>query len=393
MKQKSISHLNNVILPFWKNLKDEKGFYGEVTYDLKINKKAVKGVILNSRILWFFSNAYTVAKDEDSLKYATHAYNFLKNNCIDKTYGGIYWSCNSDGKPLDTEKHTYNIAFAIYALSAYYDATKNCDALNIAFDLFNVIESKCKDDLGYNESFDIYFNPLQNDKLSDNPQLNEAGIKSEKTMNTVLHLLEAYTEFFKVTKDENVKKALINLLHLVYTKVYDLKNDKQHVFFDKNYNSVANVHSYGHDIESAWLIDRALSYLSDNDINKNKFNEFNTKMVDKVLEEAFENNLLYNEKVFDNIDKTRVWWVQAETVVGLINEFEKSNDFHYLDKANKTLDYILDKMVDKRKNSEWHWCLDELDNDSSKKSIVEPWKCPYHNGRMIFEIIRRDIDV
>ncbi len=393
MIQKSIYHLNNVILPFWKSLKDEKGFYGEVTYNLEINKHAVKGIILNSRILWFFSNAYLVAKDIDSLKYANHSYNFLKNYCIDNVNGGVYWSCNSDGSPHSTEKHTYNLAFAIYALSSYYEATKEEGALSIAFQLFDVIESKCKDEIGYNESFNINFELTENDKLGDNKEFIERGIKVEKTMNTVLHLIEAYTEFFKITKREDVKRALIKLLNLVYDKVYDFENYKQHVFFDRSYNYIGDVHSYGHDIESAWLIDRALIYLNDNDINKKRFTQFNTKMINNVLEQAFQNNLLYNEKAFNKVDKTRVWWVQAETVVGLINEFEKSKEIHYFNKASKTLDYILNKMVDKRENSEWHWCLDENEKNTFKKPIVESWKCPYHNGRMIFEIIRRGIYV
>ena len=182
-------HLLSDIIPFWQRLRDEEygGFYGYMGYDLAIDKKAVKGCILNSRILWFFSNAYLLLKDEQLLKDAGHAFKFLKDHCLDKENGGIYWSLTYDGKPEDTTKHTYNQAFAIYALSSYYDASKDEQALKIAQELYHIVETKCKDEYGYLEAFDIRFEPAENDKLSEN------GVMAEKTMNTLLHVFEAYT--------------------------------------------------------------------------------------------------------------------------------------------------------------------------------------------------------
>ena len=102
MKQQIQDHLDKVILPFWESLKDDEygGFYGYMDIDLNVDKKAVKGCILNNRILWFFANAYLNQKRPELLSYAKHAYEFLKEACLDKTYGGVYWSVTFDGKQI-----------------------------------------------------------------------------------------------------------------------------------------------------------------------------------------------------------------------------------------------------------------------------------------------------
>ena len=181
-------HFERKILPFWMGLKDDEfgGFYGMLDINLKLDKKAVKGCILNSRILWFFSNAYLEGYGEDVLLYADHAFDFLKRFCVDKQNGGVYWSLNYDGKPYDKIKHTYNQAFALYALASYYDATKNEEALKLAYQIYHIIENKCKDQIGYLEAFTDDWKPTNNDKLSEN------GVIAEKTMNTHLHVFEAY---------------------------------------------------------------------------------------------------------------------------------------------------------------------------------------------------------
>ena len=181
--------LKQKLIPFWENLRDEEngGYYGYMGYDLKVQKDYEKGCILNSRILWFFANAYMTLGQKKLKEDADHAYAFLKEKCLDREYGGMFWSVTYDGKPADTTKHTYNQAFAIYALSSYYDATGNEEALEIARGLQKVIEERCTDEYGYLEAFNRKFEPEENDKLSEN------GVIAEKTMNTLLHVFEAYT--------------------------------------------------------------------------------------------------------------------------------------------------------------------------------------------------------
>ena len=234
------AHLTKDLIPFWKSLRDEEngGFYGQVTYGLKMNKEAQKGCILNSRITWFFANAYLTLKDESLLVYAKHGYDFLKNHCVDKKNGGVYWSVTYDGKPEETLKHTYNQAFSIYALSSYYDASGDKEALSLAYELYDIIETKMRDEQGYKEAFDESFHEIDNEKLSEN------GVMAAKTMNTLLHVFEAYTELYRVDKNPKVKEKLLWMMDIIADKVYNEKLQRQEVFFDENWNSILDLHSY-----------------------------------------------------------------------------------------------------------------------------------------------------
>lgn len=385
MKEEIKDQLVSSIIPFWKNLRDDEfgGYYGYMGYDLKLDKKAEKGCILNSRITWFFSNAYTLLKDESLLKEADHGYAFLKDHCIDKENGGIYWSMNYDGTPLDTTKHTYNQAFCIYALSSYYEASGKKEALDLAKQLFHIIEEKCTDDQGYLEAFTRDFQPESNEKLSEN------GVLAEKTMNTLLHVLEAYTELYRVSKDEQVKEKLKWIMDVFADKVYNPKLKRQEVFFDKNYNSIIDLHSYGHDIETAWLMDRSLEILDD-DAYTNRLSPITKALTENIYKVAFDGHSLSNECDKGVVDTNRVWWVQAETVIGFLNGYEKDpSKTEYKEAAEATWQFIKDYVIDKRPGSEWFWLVRQDGTPVEGEPIVEPWKCPYHNGRMCMEVIRR----
>ena len=385
MKEEIKNHLVSAIIPFWKNLRDDEfgGYYGYMDYDLKLNKKAEKGCILNSRITWFFSNAYTLLKDESLLEEADHGYAFLKDHCIDKENGGIYWSMNYDGTPLDTTKHTYNQAFCIYALSSYYEASGKKEALDLAKELFAMIEEKCTDDQGYLEAFTRDFKPESNEKLSEN------GVLAEKTMNTLLHVLEAYTELYRVSKDEAVKERLEWIMDVFADKVYNPQLKRQEVFFDKNYNSIIDLHSYGHDIETAWLMDRTLEVVNDESYTK-KISPITKTLTENIYNVAFDGRSLSNECDKGVVDTNRVWWVQAETVVGFLNGYEKDpSKTQYKEAAEATWQFIKDYVIDKRSGSEWFWLVRQDGTPVEGEPIVEPWKCPYQNGRMCMEVMRR----
>lgn len=376
-------HLVNDLIPFWQGLKDEEngGFYGYLSYDLKLDKKAVKGCILNSRILWFFSNAYMLLGDSSLLESATHAYQFLKDYCVDNEFGGVFWSLAYDGTPEDTTKHTYNQAFSIYALASYYDASKNPEALEIAWKLYDLVESKCKDEYGYLEAFTRNFEPEENDKLSEN------GVIAEKTMNTLLHVFEAYTELYRVTKEEKAAKQIRFMMDIIKDKVFNKEIGRQEVFFDKTWNSLIDLYSYGHDIETAWLVDRGLEVLDD-EAYTNMLSPITKIITENIYNRAYIDHSLVNESENDVVDTTRVWWVQAEAVVGFLNGYQKQGDKKFLDASEDIWNYIKEYFIDKRNGSEWFWSVKE-DHTPNEKPIVEPWKCPYHNGRMCFEVLRR----
>ena len=379
------AHLINDIIPFWKGLRDDEfgGYYGYLDYDLKLDKKAVKGCILNSRITWFFSNAYTLLKDVSLLEEAKHGFAFLKEHCMDKDNGGIYWSMKYNGEPEDTTKHTYNQAFSIYALSSYYEASGDEEALEMAKELFHIIETRCTDEIGYKEAFDKEFHEIENDKLSEN------GVIAEKTMNTLLHVFEAYTELYRVAKLPEVKERLEWIMDTFADKVYNPALHRQEVFFDRNMNSILDLHSYGHDIETAWLIDRGVKVLGEKKY-EDKMSPITRDLTAQIYKVAFDGRSLANECEKGVVNKHRIWWVQAETVVGFLNGWQKNPDKpEYLDAAKAEWNFIKEYVIDRRKGSEWYWEVDPDGKPYEGRPIVEPWKCPYHNGRMCFEVIKR----
>lgn len=382
-------HLTNTIIPFWKNLRDDTygGYYGWVGYDLKTDPKAVKGCILNSRITWFFSSAYKLLGDEQLLEEAKHGYRFLKDYCLDRENGGIYWSLRYDGTPEDTTKHTYNQAFAIYALSAYYDASGDSQALELAKELFHMIEDKCMDKFGYLESFDKEFHLTENDKLSEN------GVIADKTMNTLLHVFEAYTELYRMSGETEVKKRLEWILDVVAKKIYNPNLHRQEVFFDAEYHSIIDLHSYGHDIEAAWLLNRGLDVLNEEKYRK-KLDPVIDDLTNQIYSCAYNGHSLANECEKGIVNSHRIWWVQAETIVGFINGYQRRPEKEeYLQAAANVWEFIKESVIDKRPGSEWYWETYEDGTVVEDRPIVEPWKCPYHNGRMCIEVIRRGIDV
>ena len=407
MRDEMLSHLLGNIAPFWLGLIDREygGFYGLLTYDLKLDKKAVKGCILNSRILWFFSNLLLLEKrsgerpggSTDIEKACTQAYDFFKKAFLDRENGGVYWSVSYNGEPDDKTKHTYNQAFAIYALSSYFDASGDKKALDLAYDLRRVVEEKCRDKEGYLEAFSEDFRPAGNEKLSEN------GVEAVRTMNTLLHVYEAYTEYLRVLKkaDMNIscgfdlikeKEAVENdirfILDIIADKIYNPTLKRQEVFFDRDYNSLIDLHSYGHDIEASWLVDRGLDILDD-PVYTEKIRPINDTLAGRIYERAYVDHSILNECEKGVDDTTRVWWVQAEGVLGFMNAAAKCRAagdeeaaLKYEEAAEDIWGYIKDKIIDKRPGSEWYSQVDKDGNPDPSRDIVEPWKCPYHNGRM-----------
>lgn len=376
--------LTDHIIPFWKGLRDDEagGYVGQVEFDLSRKPQAERGCILNSRILWFFSEAYMALGDESLLGEAHHAYEALKT-MLDRENGGVYWSMNADGTVYDSTKHTYNQGFAIYALSAYARASGRQEPLELARQLFDLVEEKCFDGEGYLEAFTADWKPAGNDKLSEN------GVEAGRTMNTLLHILEGYTGLYEAAHEERVRERLLWIMNVWAEKIYDPQRCRQEVFFDLQYNTLIDLHSFGHDIETSWLADHTLEVLDDEALTA-KIRPMLLAMADHTLSAAYtEGNGFSNESENGKVDTTRVWWVQAEALLGFLNAYERTGEERYLDAARGQWEYIKNKVVDPREGSEWFWSVRE-DGTPNEKPIVEPWKCPYHNGRMCLEVLRRN---
>lgn len=378
------NELLNHIVPFWDSLEDKEngGFYGFMDNNLKLDKNAEKGVILHSRILWFYSNCYLTLKEEKYLEKAKGCYEFMSKFCVDKENGGVYWMMNADGTVKDDMKHTYCQAFFVYALSSYYDASKDETALKLAMDIFNTIEEKCTDAVAYLEAMSRTWEIVENDALSEN------GLMADKTMNTTLHLLEAYTELYRVSKDERVLSRLKFQTGLFLDKIFYSDDDRLLVFFDKNLDVIGDIHSYGHDIEATWLLDRACDVMGDKELSE-KVSAMNERIVANIARLAYKNGSLLNERDKTEINTWRIWWVQAEAVVGFMNGFERYGKSEYKEMSESIWNYIKNNIVDKREGGEWYSQLDENGVPADFKAVVDPWKCPYHNGRMCLEIINR----
>ena len=390
LADKCRKELTERILPFWNRLRDDEngGFYGFMDNGLNVDKTADKGVILTSRILWFYSSCYRTLGDEYLLDNARHAYEFLKK-CVDTVNGGVWWMMTYDGKPSDTMKHTYNQAFAIYALSAYYLASKDKTALDLALELFHTVEDKCRDDVAYLEAMSADWKVGPNDALSEN------GLMADKTMNTVLHLIEAYTVLLEACENgesAHIEERLMFLLQITEDKIFNSDQNRLRVFFDRELNEIGDIHSYGHDIEASWLIDRACEVIGERRFMA-KWRFIDLRIAENIYDIAFENGAVNSERENDKIDKKRVWWVQAESVVGFVNAFQQGGDKKFLDAADKVFEWIETRQTDKRENSEWWGEVDFDGKPMQTVNMVNPWKCPYHNGRMCIEVINRNVSL
>ena len=377
--------LERKILPFWENLNDDTygGFYGGMDNNLIVNRVADKGCILNSRILWTFSTAARQTGSAEYRVYADRAMDFFRW-FEDPVNGGVYWSVTYDGRPADTTKHTYCQAFAIYGLAAYYRLTGSREALDKAMDLFRIMESRCKDEAGYLEALKADFSPENNEKLSEN------GIMASRTMNTLLHVVEAYTELHRACPDGQVMIAAVEGLNQLLDRIYNPEKRRMEVFFDEDFRPILDMKSYGHDIEGSWLIWDAAEYFLRAE-GREAWRKMCMDLLESATERAFTDHGLHYEVVDGIVNTTRAWWPQAETMLGFEFGWRMTKDPVWLKRMRIQWDYIRRATVDAREGSEW---FNELREDGSlveEKPLVEEWKCPYHNGRMCLRLMEAEL--
>ena len=385
-KQEAIKMIRENILPFWQGMLDTNGgFYGEADFNGNINKTADKGCILNSRILWTFSAAYRVLGDVSCMLYAKQAYDYLRNSFLDNEHGGLYWLISNTGQPLNTRKQFYNIAFGIYALSEYYLASGEEPALKLAMSLFDAMEKYGLDSAagGYIEARARDWQGIDDYRLSDK------DLNCPKSMNTNLHVLEAYTTLARASSDKMVLKSLEKLLHITLEKIVNSEWNFN-LFFDMNWKPLSGDISYGHDIEGSWLLYEA-ALATGNQPVVSKVKQAALKIAETTYAAAIDHK---NGGLFSGcgaegkIHSKKEWWPQAEAVIGFFNAYELSAEQKYSDAADSIWEYAKKYFID-QKNGEWH---NELNMDNSSDTGMPKagfWKCPYHNGRMCLEIIRR----
>ncbi|GHV00325.1 cellobiose 2-epimerase [Bacteroidia bacterium] len=379
--------LTGDILPFWMNrMVDAKngGFLSRIACSGRPTEDAPKGAVLNARLLWTFAAAYRVLGGREYLDMATRARDYLLEHFIDGQYGGVYWSLDHTGRPLETKKQTYAIGFAIYGLSEYHRATGDGQSLRVAIDLFHAIERHAFDELygGYVEALDRRWQPLEDMRLS------EKDANLSKTMNTHLHIIEPYTNLYRVWKDPLLERRVRDLLSVFVDKI--IQGDGHlGLFFDERWQLQSNIVSYGHDIEASWLLHEASLELGDAD-----WLQAVEPLVIKIADAAAQGiqadgSIIYeHDRTAGHYDRDRHWWPQAEAVVGYYNIYQHFGDRNALRRAMAAWQYIDRHMID-RTAGEWHWSILPDGSPNTREDKAGFWKCPYHNSRMALELIER----
>ncbi|MCY1722924.1 AGE family epimerase/isomerase [Prolixibacteraceae bacterium Z1-6] len=374
------------ILEFWSNHSVDNqhgGFVGQIDHYGKINLEASKGAVLNTRLLWTFSAACRMIGSKKLEMLATRAFEYLLLNFWDKENGGLFWKIDCNGKPLNTRKQAYAQGFGVYALSEYYLATGNTESLDYAKKLFRIIEERFRDTDkgGYTEALDKEWKPLADMRLS------ERDANYPKSMNTHLHILEPYTNLYRVWKNEEVKESILHLLDVFQTKIVNAETGHFNLFFEMDWTCRSEIVSYGHDIEGAWLLHEAAHEISASDIIKS-IQETALKLVDVTLDEGRDaDGSLFNERERDHLDTDKHWWPQAEAMVGLMDAWEISKNDAYIHEIERIWKFVKENVID-YENGEWYGRVD-INKNAIPENKVGFWKCPYHNTRAMIELITR----
>lgn len=376
------------ILSFWKNFTIDEvngGFVGKIDHNNHIDEIAPKGSVLNARILWTFSASYNLKKEPGCLLLADRAFAYIKDHFIDQEFGGVYWMLDAKGEPLDTKKQVYAVAFTIYALSEYFIASKFEQSKNLAISLYTDLLAHSYDQQngGYFEAFSRDWKALEDLRLS-NKDANE-----KKTMNTHLHVLEAFTTLYRIWPDEQLKNKIIGLIDNFTSHILNKKTGNLILFLDENWNQKSEIISYGHDIEAAWLLLEAAEALHDQKL----FDEI--KILALQMATISKNGIDTDGSLWYEFDpsnhhfvKEKHWWVQAEAMVGFFNAWQISGDESFLQISQNNWAFVKSKIID-HQNGEWFWGITETGEIMNSEDKVGPWKCPYHNSRACIELIRR----
>ncbi len=363
---------------------EQGGFYGERDKNDNLVVGAAKGCILNGRILWSFSSGARFFKNEEYQKAAKRAFDYIAEHFYDKKNGGFYWSLNADGSPLDTKKQAYAQGFMIYGLSEYYRLTGDSHAYTLAYETYELIEKHFRDRTngGYIEALAADWTPMADVRLSDKDE------NTPKSMNTHLHILEPYTNLYRAKADARLKESIQHCIDIFTDKIINAETGRFMLFFDMEWKSQANIDSYGHDIEGAWLLYEAAEVIGDTE-RMERLRPISKRLVDITISEGFDgNSSVYYEKVDGHLDTDKHWWPQAEALVGLTDTWRLTHEEKYLELAKNVWKFICDKLVD-RKGGDWFWRVNKDGQVAYDDCKAGFWKCPYHNSRAIIEVLQR----
>lgn len=376
------------ILQYWmQHSLDEVygGFYGKIDHANTIYPTAEKGAVLNSRILWAFSSAYNLTANPTYLQMADRAYQYFIKYFIDHIHGGVYWSVTHNGEPADTKKQTYATAFGVYALSEYYKCNNDEVVKEKAIALYDSIVENTFDHVygGYFEAFTRNWMPINDQRLS------EKDVNEKKSMNTHLHVIEAFANLYIIWPNEQLKKQIVDLLHLFDEKIIDTETHHLHLFFKDDWRVVGETISFGHDIEAAWLLLESAQIIQDEAYIK-LFKDRAVQMATTSTKGLDADGGLWYEMHPTNNHwiREKHSWPQAEAMIGFFNAWQLNTNDTMLQHSLNTWAFIQQHIKD-NDGGEWVWGIKENYAPMLEEDKVGIWKCPYHNSRACIEIIHR----
>jgi cellobiose epimerase len=376
------------ILQYWTTNSadmDQGGFVGQINQENKWNKNAAKGSVLNARILWTFSAACLHTRNPAHLLLATRAYEYIREYFTDHERGGLYWSVDSRGEMLDSHKQIYAQAFGIYAMSEYYRASGETSALDLAIEWYRLIEKYSRDQVqgGYIDAFTRDWGQLDDKRLSIKDE------NASKTMNTHLHVVEAYANLYTIWPSPALKDDIVSLLQLFNEKIIHPDNHHLGLFFSEDWEMNTLVISYGHDIEAAWLLQACAESIGDAEsVSVTRKNAI--QITDAAMQGLDIDGGLWYE--YNTVEHTLVpekhWWPQAEALIGFCNAWQLTQNPIYKNALLNNWRFIRRFILDTR-HGEWIWGIDENKKQMQNQDKIGIWKCPYHNTRACLELIRR----
>jgi mannobiose 2-epimerase len=381
------TELSNILCYWGKFSIDHKngGFVGKIDLENKVDPLAPKGSVLNARILWSFSAAYNHTHNPLHLELANRAFHYIREFLTDQNFGGLYWSVDYQGKMLDGHKQVYAQAFGIYGMTEYYRATKDGKALELALDLYKLTEKYSRDPKhgGYIDAFAQDWSFLGDKRLSIKDE------NASKTMNTHLHIVEAYANLYEIWPSQNLKADIIHLLQIFDEKIIHHSSHHLGLFFSDDWQTDSTVISYGHDIEAGWLLQSCAESIHDTaSIKTAKRNALSITIaamegLDKDGGLWYEYNNKTREKKFE-----KHWWSQAEALIGFCNAWQLTGNALYKSALLKNWHFIRNYILDTR-HGEWLWGVDKDKKKMAGQDKVGIWKCPYHNSRACLQLLKR----
>ncbi len=393
LKKELLSEFNSINKYWLSTVLNDHSFSGEISATGDVNDDADKGIILTTRMLWYFSEAALYAREPALIAAADKVYDFIAQHFIDKEHGGVFWSVDTNGKALNGRKQTYAQAFAVYALSAYYRLSRNMAPLTLARSIYRLIEKHAYDTVngGYFEAFAHDWGHL------DDIRLSEKDLPSAKTMNTHLHMLEAFTGLLQAERvganaaaATDVENSLTHLLETYEKNFIDYSNGHLKMFLSRDWADESIELSYGHDIESSWLVWEALEVLDVPALTQRYQSQ-----VETLFSTCFKEGIAQDGSALEVFDLDtgkavyeRIWWVQAEAMVGYFNAWQLTSDDKYLQAVFGLWSFVKEQVID-AEHGEWHWVAKCDQHAEQSFYKVGFWKGPYHNGRSLIELCRR----